>query len=152
MSGNISTKLRQLGTLDTLSTTWLTKILLYPVLNLKFVGLESAHPKTFLWMLEIWELLVHSNINISSVSNPLKLQFLGGFVCNSATLPMDSMTLPLWCGSLLLKLETLAGDSLQKLQSLKLRSPAPCFVFFSLPWQRSEEAYQSLVTLKSKNF
>ena len=32
------------------------------------------------------------------------------------------------------------------------RSPAPGFQVCSFPWQGSEEVYQFLVTLKSKNF
>ena len=147
----ISTKLRRLGSLVSLSTTWLTKNL-YPVLNLQFFLPPKCQSKDF--SMNAWDLgtVGPFQSNVSSVSNLLKLEFLCSFGCHSATLPMNSMTLPLWCGLLLLKLETLACHSLQKLQSLKVRSPAPCFVFFSFPWQGSEEAYQSLVTLKSKNF
>ena len=61
------------------------------------------------------------------------------------------MTLPLWCGSLEAFEVWDIGLSQPPEPAVtyrkKVRSPAPCFVFFSFPWQGSEEADKSFMTL-----
>ena len=145
----ISTKLRRHGSLVTLSITWLKKKLAIPSLEPPILSASKVPIQRLFYEClrfeNCWSIPIRHKLCLKPLKVTVPLWF---FLCNSATLPMDSMTLPLWCGSLLLKLETLAGDSLQMLQSLKVRYPAPCFVFFSFPWQGSEEAYQSIVTLK----
>ena len=85
-------KLSLLGWLDTLSTTRLTKNLLDPDLNLQFCLLPKCLSNDFSMKDLDLGTVGPFQLSFSSVSNFWKLQFLCGFVFNSATLPMDSMT------------------------------------------------------------
>ena len=87
-----SLKLSLLGWLVILFTTWLTKIFVDPDLKSYFFQLPKCLSIDFATNhLDLFTLGPFQQ-SISLVSNFLKLQFLWGLVCNSATLPIDSIT------------------------------------------------------------
>ena len=85
-------KLSLMGWLTILSTTWLTKNFVDPDLKRHFFLLPKWPSRDFSTNALDLVTLGPFQSSVSSVLNFWNLQFLWGFVCNSATLPIDSMT------------------------------------------------------------